>query len=70
LNTCDGSTYRRPAYPRAEPRLTEAKRLLRSVSYRRIVFTRDTLPAVRPVNHVIDDGEVIIRTRLMAKISF
>jgi hypothetical protein len=45
-------------------------RLLRSVSYGRIVFTRDTLPAVRPVNHIIDDGEVIIPTRLTAKISF
>lgn len=45
-------------------------RLLRSVSYGRIVFTRDALPAVRPVNHIIDDGELIIRTRLTAKISF
>jgi hypothetical protein len=50
--------------------LTEAMRLLRSVSYGRIVFTRDVLPAVRPVNHIIDDGEVIIRTRVTAKISF
>jgi hypothetical protein len=45
-------------------------RLLRSVSYGRIVFTRDALPAVRPVNHIIDDSEVIIPTRLTAKISF
>jgi Pyridoxamine 5'-phosphate oxidase len=47
----------------------EAMRLLRSVSYGRIVFTRDALPAIRPVNHIIDDGEVIIRTRLTAKVS-
>ncbi len=56
--------------PALNTRLTEAMRLLRSVSYGRIVFTRDALPAVRPVNHNIDDGEVIIRTRLTAKISF
>jgi nitroimidazol reductase NimA-like FMN-containing flavoprotein (pyridoxamine 5'-phosphate oxidase superfamily) len=48
----------------------EAMRLLGSVSYGRIVFTRDALPAIHPVNHIIDDGEVIIRTRLTAKISF
>lgn len=47
----------------------EAMRLLGSVSYGRIVFTRDALPAIRPVNHIIDDGEVIIRSRLTAKIS-
>ena len=47
----------------------EAMRLLRSVSYGRIVFTRDALPAIHPVNHIIDDGEVIIRSRLTAKIS-
>ena len=48
----------------------KAMRLLGSVSYGRIVFTRDALPAIHPVNHIIDDGEVIIRTRLTAKVSF
>ena len=47
----------------------EAMRLLRSVSYGRIVFTRDALPAIHPVNHIIDAGDVIIRSRLTAKIS-
>jgi Pyridoxamine 5'-phosphate oxidase len=47
----------------------EAMRLLASVSYGRVVFTQNALPAIRPVNHLIDDDRVIIRTRLTAKIS-
>ena len=43
-------------------------RLLRSASYERIVFTHDALPAIHPINHIIDDG-VVVRTRLTAKIS-
>jgi hypothetical protein len=41
---------------------TEALRLLGSVSFGRIVFTQQALPTVRPVNHVLDDGEIVIRT--------
>ncbi|MGW2338542.1 pyridoxamine 5'-phosphate oxidase family protein [Streptomyces sp. NPDC001685] len=40
----------------------EALRLLGSVSLGRIVFTRHALPTVRPVNHVLDGGDVVIRT--------
>ncbi|MFB7629648.1 pyridoxamine 5'-phosphate oxidase family protein [Streptomyces sp. NPDC056149] len=40
----------------------EALRLLGSVSLGRIVFTQDALPAIRPVNHLLHHGEVIIRT--------
>jgi hypothetical protein len=40
----------------------EAMRLLGSVSLGRIVFTRQALPTVRPVNHVLDDGDIVIRT--------
>ncbi|MFI2435918.1 pyridoxamine 5'-phosphate oxidase family protein [Streptomyces sp. NPDC018693] len=40
----------------------EALRLLGSVPVGRIVFTRGALPAVRPVNHIVDDGDIIIRT--------
>ena len=29
----------------------------------------DALPAVRPVNHLVDDGQIIIRTRLSTAIS-
>ncbi|MCX4767963.1 pyridoxamine 5'-phosphate oxidase family protein [Streptomyces sp. NBC_01275] len=40
----------------------EALRLLGSVSLGRIVFTRHALPTVRPVNHVLIDGDIVIRT--------
>ncbi|WP_406192245.1 MULTISPECIES: pyridoxamine 5'-phosphate oxidase family protein [unclassified Streptomyces] len=40
----------------------EALRLLGSVPLGRIVFTRHALPTVRPVNHVLDDGDIVIRT--------
>jgi hypothetical protein len=47
----------------------EAIRLLASISYGRIVFTLNALPAIRPVNHLLDEGRIIIRTRLTASIS-
>jgi hypothetical protein len=47
----------------------EAMDLLASVPYGRVVFTLAALPAIRPVNHVLDDGEVVIRTRRLAGIS-
>ena len=47
----------------------EAMRLLASVEYGRVVFTLKALPAVRPVNHVVDEGRIIIRTRLTTAIS-
>ncbi len=40
----------------------EALRLLGSVSLGRIVCTRHALPTVRPVNHALDDGDIVIRT--------
>jgi nitroimidazol reductase NimA-like FMN-containing flavoprotein (pyridoxamine 5'-phosphate oxidase superfamily) len=50
-----------------ERRLTEltrdeALRLLATVSLGRVVFTERALPAVRPVNHVVDESGVIIRS--------
>ncbi|MFF4805607.1 pyridoxamine 5'-phosphate oxidase family protein [Streptomyces sp. NPDC001351] len=53
-----------PAGPRRSTELDsdEALRLLGSVSLGRIVFTRHALPTVRPVNHVLDRGDIIIRT--------
>ncbi|MFF8910649.1 pyridoxamine 5'-phosphate oxidase family protein [Streptomyces olivaceoviridis] len=53
-----------PAGPRRSIELDsdEALRLLGSVSFGRIVFTRHALPTVRPVNHVLDDGDIIVRT--------
>lgn len=44
----------------------EAMRLLASVDHGRVVFTRAALPAIRPVNHLVVDGRVIVRTRLTA----
>lgn len=41
---------------------TEALRLLGSVSFGRIVFTQHALPTIRPVNHVLDGGDIVIRT--------
>ncbi|MGP3919004.1 pyridoxamine 5'-phosphate oxidase family protein [Nonomuraea sp. 10N515B] len=40
----------------------EAMRLLAGVPFGRIVFTRHALPAVRPVNHLVVDGQIIIRS--------
>jgi hypothetical protein len=53
-----------PAGPRQSIELDsgEALRLLGSVSLGRIVFTRQALPTVRPVNHVLDHGDIVIRT--------
>jgi Pyridoxamine 5'-phosphate oxidase/Adenylate cyclase regulatory domain len=47
----------------------EAMRLLASVDYGRVVFTLNALPAIRPVNHLVDEGRIIIRTRLTTSIS-
>ncbi|MER6631252.1 pyridoxamine 5'-phosphate oxidase family protein [Streptomyces sp. NPDC000987] len=40
----------------------EALQLLGSVSFGRIVFTQHALPTIRPVNHVLDEGDIVIRT--------
>jgi len=48
---------------------TEAMRLLADAAYGRVVFTLNALPAIRPVNHLVDDGRIIIRTRLASAIS-
>lgn len=40
---------------------TEALCLLGTVSLGRVVFTRHALPAVRPVNHVLDGEDILVR---------
>jgi nitroimidazol reductase NimA-like FMN-containing flavoprotein (pyridoxamine 5'-phosphate oxidase superfamily) len=40
----------------------QALRRLRNTGLGRIVFTHRAMPVVRPVNHLIDDGQVIIRS--------
>ncbi|MGW4365035.1 pyridoxamine 5'-phosphate oxidase family protein [Nocardia takedensis] len=47
----------------------ESLRLLASVPVGRVVFTRNALPAIRPVNHLVEDGMVILRTRLAAQLT-
>jgi nitroimidazol reductase NimA-like FMN-containing flavoprotein (pyridoxamine 5'-phosphate oxidase superfamily) len=42
----------------------ESLALLASVSLGRIVFTMRALPTVRPVNHILDDGQIVIRSHL------
>ena len=44
----------------------EALHRLGSVPYGRVVFSQNAMPAIRPVNHVVDGGAVIIRTHLGA----
>ena len=39
----------------------EALQLLSSVSLGRLVFTQRALPAIRPVNHILDGDRIIIR---------
>lgn len=46
----------------AELSRAESLRLLGSVSFGRIAFTHRSRPTVRPVNHLLDDGKIIIRT--------
>ncbi|MFE9559996.1 pyridoxamine 5'-phosphate oxidase family protein [Streptomyces sp. NPDC006487] len=40
---------------------TEALMLLATVSLGRIVFTQHALPAVRPVNHLVEGEDIIVR---------
>ncbi|MER6611974.1 pyridoxamine 5'-phosphate oxidase family protein [Streptomyces xantholiticus] len=56
-------SHREAVAPRRMTRLdrTEALRLLGSVSLGRVVFTHEALPAVRPVNHLMDRGDVIVQ---------
>ncbi|WP_328500552.1 pyridoxamine 5'-phosphate oxidase family protein [Streptomyces sp. NBC_00457] len=53
-----------PVGPRQSIELdtTEALRLLGSMSLGRIVFTQHALPTIRPVNHILIDGDIVIRT--------
>ncbi|MFD4198713.1 pyridoxamine 5'-phosphate oxidase family protein [Amycolatopsis thermoflava] len=50
-----------PGAPRELGR-AESLNLLGSVGVGRVVFTHQALPTIRPVNHVLHDGCVIVRT--------
>lgn len=43
--------------------------LLASAPMGRIVFTYQALPAIRPVNHIVDDGDIVIRSHRAAAIT-
>jgi nitroimidazol reductase NimA-like FMN-containing flavoprotein (pyridoxamine 5'-phosphate oxidase superfamily) len=43
-----------------ELRRSESLRLLASVPVGRLVFTRQALPAIRPVNHIVDGDKIVI----------
>ena len=47
----------------------EALRLLGSVPLGRVVFTHRALPAIRPVNHIVDGQQVIFQTGTSAAIT-
>lgn len=47
----------------------ECLRLLGSVPMGRIVFTHRALPAIRPVNHIVDSGDIVIRSHRAAAIT-
>ncbi|MFE2964420.1 pyridoxamine 5'-phosphate oxidase family protein [Streptomyces sp. NPDC059340] len=40
----------------------EALKLLGTVQLGRVALTDQALPAIRPVNHLVDEGEIIVRT--------
>ncbi|MEV5971472.1 pyridoxamine 5'-phosphate oxidase family protein [Streptomyces sp. NPDC051921] len=55
--------HREAVAPRRMAQLdrVEALRLLGTVSLGRIVFTQHALPAIRPVNHLMDGNDVIVQ---------
>jgi hypothetical protein len=55
-------------YARRRQALTKEQSLRRlgEVPLGRVIFTQNAMHAVRPVNHIVDDGAVIIRTHLGA----
>ncbi|WP_406253733.1 pyridoxamine 5'-phosphate oxidase family protein [Streptomyces chartreusis] len=62
MATTDGHAIELGPRHSVELGAAEAMRLLGSVSVGRIVFTRHALPTIRPVNHVLVDGDIVIRT--------
>jgi nitroimidazol reductase NimA-like FMN-containing flavoprotein (pyridoxamine 5'-phosphate oxidase superfamily) len=67
----DGQDQAGNVQPRQAVELTagESWRLLAGTSLGRIVFTQHAMPAIRPVNHLVDNETVIIRSHLGAAIT-
>jgi nitroimidazol reductase NimA-like FMN-containing flavoprotein (pyridoxamine 5'-phosphate oxidase superfamily) len=47
----------------------ECWQLMRGVSVGRVVFTMNAMPAIRPVNHIVDGQAIIIRSHLGSAIT-
>lgn len=47
----------------------ESLRLIARAPYGRVVFTRDALPAIRPVCHLVEDDLIIVRTRITSRLT-
>ena len=47
----------------------ESLRLLGSIPIGRVVFTHLALPAIRPVCHLVEEGQIVIRAHLGAAIA-
>ncbi|PWV84681.1 Pyridoxamine 5'-phosphate oxidase [Prauserella marina] len=41
-----------------------ALRLLSSVAYGRLAYSRHALPTIRPVNHLLDNGNILVYSRI------
>jgi nitroimidazol reductase NimA-like FMN-containing flavoprotein (pyridoxamine 5'-phosphate oxidase superfamily) len=56
--------------PRQALELTEGEcwQLLKSASLGRVVFTHHAMPAIRPVNHLVDGQTIVFRSHLGAAI--
>jgi len=56
--------------PRQALELTEAEcwTLLGAASLGRVVFTHHAMPAIRPVNHLVDNRKIIVRSHMGAAI--
>lgn len=59
-----------PGHAVVELDRTTALDLLATIPIGRVVFSRDALPAIRPVNHLVEvDGRIIVRTRLTSMLT-
>ncbi|WP_084484539.1 pyridoxamine 5'-phosphate oxidase family protein [Nocardia anaemiae] len=59
-----------PAHAVVELDRATALDLLASVPIGRVVFSRNALPAIHPVNHLVEaDGRIVVRTRLTAMLT-
>ena len=67
----DGQARAQIRRPRQMLELTRAEcwQLLAGVSLGRVVFTMHALPAIRPVNHLVDGERIIVRSHLGATIA-